>query len=886
MPLRSFFSVVALIILLGCNGTTNEPVESGNEALDKLKLPEGFTAEHVYSPSKNNRGSWVAMTFDNRGRLITSDQYGYLYRVTLPPIGEKGAPRIDSIYIESQHPGDTSRTVVDIGFAHGLLYAFNSLYVVVNHWPDSVLDKGSGVYRLEDTNGNDQFDKVTLLKSLEGSGEHGPHSLKLSPDGKSIYLVAGNFTRLPDVDESRLPPVWQDDNLFPLLKDPRGHDGPPVLPAGWIAKFTPDGSRWELVAAGLRNTFDIAFNHHGELFAYDSDMEWDLGLPWYRPTRIYHVPAGSEFGWRTGTGKWPEYFPDVVPPVLNIGQGSPTNLVSGLGSGFSEKYERALFAFDWSFGIIYAIHLSPTGASYSAEAEEFLSGAPLPLTDGVFGPDGALYFLTGGRSLESDLYRVYSDRKQEQKTKHLEYDTADVHPYMKLRRQLESASERRSPSAIDLAWQNLDHQDRSVRYAARVALEQQPLSGWQERVFQEQNAYVITQVAIALAHVGDRSLRDRLVTKLTSIDLMRSTPGQRLDHLRAIELVLIRMGKPGADVAKRLVQYLDPYYPSESAPVNRALARLLIHLEAPGAIGKTLTLLENAQDEPDPGLATASSDLILRNAQYGLDIAKVLANLPPREQVYMAVVLSNSRGPWTNQQREKYFSWFGRAFGFKGGNSYIGFLNAARQMALQRVGKEQIAYYDSISGGRMLSQNGNDLAGLPRPKGPWRTWTVESASAVLDSGLTNRDFVNGKNMFGALLCQSCHSMNGEGGSIGPDLTRLGTRFSTRDMLVHIIEPDKEVSDQYAPYLFSLKNGKSVLAKLVKSDENSFYVSQNPFAPDVVIELKRNDVQSWKLSRVSLMPAGMINSLNGDELKDLFAFLVSGGNESHDVYKKD
>ena len=54
---------------------------TGNPKIDKLKLPEGFVAELLYSPGENDQGSWVAMTFDDKGRMITSDQYGYLYRL-------------------------------------------------------------------------------------------------------------------------------------------------------------------------------------------------------------------------------------------------------------------------------------------------------------------------------------------------------------------------------------------------------------------------------------------------------------------------------------------------------------------------------------------------------------------------------------------------------------------------------------------------------------------------------------------------------------------------------------------------------------------------------------------------------------------------------------
>ena len=55
----------------------------------------------------------------------------------------------------------------------------------------------------------------------------------------------------------------------------------------------------------MRNPFDIAFNHDGELFTYDADMEWDIGEPWYRPTRVNHIISGAEFGFRNGSAKWP-----------------------------------------------------------------------------------------------------------------------------------------------------------------------------------------------------------------------------------------------------------------------------------------------------------------------------------------------------------------------------------------------------------------------------------------------------------------------------------------------------------------------------------------------------------------------------------------------------
>ena len=431
---------VSVIVLAGASWISLSYPETDRQGAENpkaqnLKLQPGFKAEHLYSVGENHDGSWVSMTFDDKGRMIASDQYGGLYRLTIPTIGSGStAPKVEKLAIDK----DTS---VTMGYAHGLLYAFNSLYVMVNNRPSKQFPKPSGLYRLQDTNGDDQFDKVTMLRELEGEGEHGPHSIILSPDKQSLYVTAGNHTDVPKMDAYRLPSNWQEDNLFPLIKDPRGHANNRMAPGGWIAKVDPEGKRWELMGAGFRNEFDIAFNEAGDLFTYDSDMEWDFGLPWYRPTRICHVPSGAEFGWRTGDSKWLPANPDNLPPVLNIGQGSPTNVFYGSNAKFPQKYRQSLFAFDWSFGIIYSIHLKPKGATYEGEREEFISGSPLPLTDGVIGPDGALYFLTGGRRLDSDLYRVYYAGSE---------STSDQAPAVtaenKLRKSLETYHEGPNPS--------------------------------------------------------------------------------------------------------------------------------------------------------------------------------------------------------------------------------------------------------------------------------------------------------------------------------------------------------------------------------------------------------------------------------------------------------
>ena len=883
--------VVILAVMTGvavsfcCNNAKDDKQSksqsSADPKIENLKLPSGFHAEHLYSPGEHDQGSWVAMTFDDKNRMIACDQYGYLYRVTMPPVGyDTTKSRVQVEKLDVKLEGDTAR--FKIGFAHGLLYAFNSLYVMVNDEGDTTLKRRSGLYRLQDTNQDDQYDKITLIKRLEGEGEHGPHSPVLSPDKKSIYVIAGNFTKIPKMDSYRGSSDWQIDNILPLIRDPNGHDNTVNTHGGWIARMDSSGNNWELISSGFRNPFDLTFNQDGEMFAYDSDMEWDIGLPWYRPTRICHVTSGSEFGWRPGTEKWSPAYPDNLPPVLNVGQGSPTSFFNGRNARFPEKYRKALFAYDWSFGIIYALHLDPKGASYEAKGEEFISGSPLPLTDGVIGPDGAMYFLTGGRKLDSDLYRVFYGNNKEN-TENLA--GTEPNDEVKTRRKLEAYHGKPQAGAVDFAWPYLNNKDRFIRYAARVAVEHQPVSEWQNRVLNEKDPVTLTQAGIALAHKGNATVKPQLLKSLMTANYSQLSEAQQLDLVRAFELVFARMGKPDGAEKASVAAYLNPQYPAKTNELNRELSKVLVYIEAPQSVEKTMALLAEAKDDnSSQSTLTQSSDLILRNPQYGLDIAGMLSKVPPGQQTYYATVLSQAKAGWTPELQERYFKWFSNAFQFKGGHSFIGFINLARKNALANVSKDRFAYYNTISGDSLVGRSGIYIAeGTIQPVGPGRRWKLEEAVAVVDSGISNRDFERGRAMFSASLCKSCHTMRGEGGVAGPDLTQLGTRFSYNDILESIIEPNKEVSDQYAATVFSLKEGGSVVGRMISQDNEKYIISQNPFAPEQTREVLKKDVARTKLSEVSPMLPGLINRLNGEELRDLLAYLKSGGNKQDTLF---
>lgn len=797
----------------------------------ELKVKEGFKVELLYSVPKLEQGSWVSMCYDNKGRLIVSDQYGTLYRMAPPKPGESLAK------------GDIERIDLEIGEAQGLLYAFDSLYVVVN----GKVNQGLGLYRLKDTDGDDKFDEVKLLRKFaDGGGEHGPHAVLLGPDGASLYVVVGDQTPVTEVNQSRVPQVWGEDQLLPRPYG-EGFMRGVMAPGGWIAKTDPNGEKWELIATGFRNQYDAAFDRNGELFTYDADMGSDMNTPWYRPTRINHVASGAEFGWRNGGGKWPAYYPDSLPAVVDIGPGSPTGVCFGFGAGFPKVYQDALFACDWSYGKLYAVHLEPDGASYSGNFEEFISGLPLPLTDILIHPnDRAMYFTIGGRRLQSGLYRV-TYVGGEKAGDNLKQGLGKLAVE---RKSLEAFHGRRDPQALAKAWPYLGDPDRYLRFAARIAVESQPVVDWQDRVLAEKDPVAAINGAIALARHGDKALQGSLLATLGGIDWATLSEKRRVDLVRAYSLVFIRMGLADDKARQGLIARLDPFLPGISPELNAELLQLLVYLQAPSAAGKGIDLLKQAPSQ--------------------------------EEQMAYAKSLRHLKAGWTRPLREDFFKWFTLAAGYKGGASFGLFVENMKKDALDNLPKEEKEALKAIIDAKPSSETPQFTF---EPRSFVKAWKVEDFNDVINVGLEGgRSFSNGRQMFGAAACFACHRFKQEGGALGPDLTSVAGKFSPRDLLESIIEPSKEISDQYGATVFTKTDGGTVVGRIMDLGDDTLRINVNMVNPNDIVMLDRKDLKDMKPSPTSMMPPGLVYTLSKDDVLDLLAYLLSQGNPDDPMFK--
>jgi putative heme-binding domain-containing protein len=839
---------------------SKSPLDAGADPAAVLETLPGFSIQTVLNADRIKNGSWICMTKDPKGRLLLGAQRGQpITRVTL---NDGKVVKEELLHIP------VSETM-------GMLFVGNVLYL-----DGGGSDGKFGLYRCKDTKGDDSYDDVELLREWHGgAGEHGAHGIVLGPD-KMLYIVCGNFTDLPsDLAASSPHRNYADDIVLKRAEDGNGFGAGKLPPGGFVARMDLDGKNPELFSAGLRNTYDIAFNPDGELLGFDSDMEWDWGTPWYRPIRAFHSVRGGDQGFREGSAKWPEYYFDSLPATTTVGLGSPTGVVFGTGAKFPLKYQKAFFMCDWTYGRLIALHLTPNGASYSGVWENFVaprslhrkSGkTPLNLTAVVIGADGSIYFTIGGRGTQSSLFRVtYTGQENATPAPVSELHDTVGSDARELRHKLESFNFKADPAAVDFAWPHLNSPDRFIRYAARLAIERNPVAEWQAKALAEKEPEAALTALLALSRLGAAETQPAVLKSLTSIPFANLTEEQKLEKLRVIEVSIARHGLPTGEVARQLIADVDPLYPAKTEFENRELCQILLALNAPNAVARTVALLKAAPTQ--------------------------------EEQVTYAMNLRNIKTGWNVDLRRTYLSWWnwGRrstehqaqlvqwfadvGIPYNNGASFSNYMSRAHEEAKFSMSPDEIVALNDV-----LSAYSGNQSYKPRALGPPRkvvkVWTTADLQPLLNQVGKGRNFARGKQIFNEAQCIACHRYGDQGGAIGPDLTAVATRFKRQDILESITEPSKVVSEQYMNTAIQTDDGRVFIGRIISETADKIVLRPNPLET-ATVTIAKSQIESRKLSKISPMPEGLLNTYTKDEILDLLAYLESLDDPSHPNFRK-
>jgi len=781
-------------------------------------------------------GEFLSINIDPQGRLLVSPRKGKLLRFAIG---------------ESQE--DLQIDTLDIGVSdcQGLLYAYNHLYMM-----GSGPNLKRGIFRLKDEDGKGNFGTPILMKEFPKNGDHSGHTLALGPEGM-IYFLTGNNNEPPTGDNvTFVNKNWETDQIQPVRTIFATNQ---KAPGGYVLKTDSIGSHWQFLSYGLRNPYDMAFSPAGELFTYDSDMEWDFNLPWYRATRVNHLVSGGDYAWREGTAKRYDHYPDIWPSVKDFGRGSPTATLFGTGAKFPEKYQQALFCGDWSYGKIFALHLTPNGASYTGEYENFISGQPLNITDMVVGQDGALYFTTGGNGTDTGLFRVVYTGKENTAPTSALIGTERDKDLRALREELEKWHFSDTGKGVELALQHIGHEDRFIRNAARVIIENSDLENWlsafkKVRSFNEEVTLLTALIRVDSTNEHAQMIANRLQT----FDLKHLNETEQLAIIRLYELSLVRNQQPSENILQTAYAKLNDNFPTDNDTVNKELARTIGFLasqltENEAFITKTIDQIES----------TKNKELFIH---------------------YLSVLRRVKNG-WSIDQRLAWQYWLkygqdnlsgGSLFGY-----FLGEINTQFEKTLSAAEKRQLVKLDPKPINKIAV---GPVPPKPKPapsifanNGSNYNWKYDDLSYSLELVSSprfqlERDFNRGKQMFQKGQCYNCHYMYDKGGNFGPDLTTAGNTFSTEDLLTAILAPSQDISSRFQATKFTLKSDDFILGRIVNENEEN-YVLQLGFEPSNTEELFKKEVKSTEPSTISEMPKGLINTMNREEVLDLLYFII-------------
>jgi putative heme-binding domain-containing protein len=127
----------------------------------------------------------------------------------------------------------------------------------------------------------------------------------------------------------------------------------------------------------------------------------------------------------------------------------------------------------------------------------------------------------------------------------------------------------------------------------------------------------------------------------------------------------------------------------------------------------------------------------------------------------------------------------------------------------------------------------------------------------------------GKKLFLA-TCGKCHTLFGQGGKIGPDLTTF-KRDDVGNMLLHIVNPSAEIREGYETYQVETKDGR-LLTGLLADKDNQVVVLRGSDGQTVTV--RQDQIEDMAAQKKSLMPEGLLKALTDQQVRDLFAYLRS------------
>ncbi|MFO1066025.1 MAG: PVC-type heme-binding CxxCH protein [Pirellulales bacterium] len=163
-------------------------------------------------------------------------------------------------------------------------------------------------------------------------------------------------------------------------------------------------------------------------------------------------------------------------------------------------------------------------------------------------------------------------------------------------------------------------------------------------------------------------------------------------------------------------------------------------------------------------------------------------------------------------------------------------------------------------------------------------WKFEDFAAEVKQLPAGRSFEVGKSLFKSANCVGCHKLNGDGREFGPDLAKLDADKRKSDYLLRsMLEPSRDIHEKYQSVQILLDSGKVITGMVVEENDAVVKLLADPTAKGEPLSIPKDEIEQRTVSKVSIMPQGLLDRLTKEEVLDLLVYVAAGGNSKHALY---
>src|SRR5690554_211701 len=763
----------------------------------------------------------------------------------------------------------------------GIIVLGDQVFVLHTVFGDDGLASGMDLVVFEDKDQDGVADgaskpliqHISNVKYIRERGtDHATNGIRLGFDGW-IYIAVGDFGFHKAVD--------RDGTELTML-------------GGGIVRVRPDGTEMEIYNHGTRNVYDVAIDPLMNIYSRGNTNDgggWNI--------RFSHQIQSAEYGYPV---LFKHFTEEIIPAMVDLGGGSGTGALYMDDSTWPEQYNRVPMMADWGRSQLYIHRVTPSGASYTQEEEEFLK---LPqITDLDVDASGRLYLSAwDGAGYSGDSSKGFVVRAIPKNWEYQSFPDLKDASIGTLQELLTSGSAaarlyaqqemitRPAKKAAEAAWEIASNSSLTIEHRVAGMYAYAQVAG-------------VDAIGNLLELSSDDDMREHALRALSDrkplvddVPLEPFLQGLKDPSPRVQAAAIIGLGRLGkVEAAEALLaievpdSFVSPPKGEEGPHANPNADIVPAHLSV-----QSLVKL-NAVDQAVSAVASGNSDLALWALRYMHDpkavegliaayqesqaketnnralqqkILATLARLYQKEADYDASwwwgTRPDTHGPyyrpvkWESSEEIRNLlmdEWKKASTAEK---EFFADLNGKLRLGITEFGGEEAPL--------IVEDVKVDLEKIKNKKGQIGESSIEDV--MLAMAEIKGDPIAGKSIFLQQGCNACHSIEKGEALKGPYMGQIGSIMSRQQIAESILKPNASISQGFASVLVSTKDGRSYMSFVTAESAERVVLRDITGAAHTI---NTEDIQKREELETSMMPAGLANSLSYEEFASLITYL--------------